>query len=159
MWTSSLVGDAHQHLPLLHRPEEQPVADLPGDHHAVERAGNVEIAPPRLPQQPLGLEALDLPLELGRPARQPHLLVGRDLLVLEQRPPRGPQLLLARGLAAEHVGQRHVDFRVAEPGQRLAGLDRRAVLHARGDRLDYPVDPGEYVAAMDRLERPLALES
>ena len=67
-------------------------------------------------------------------------------------------MLLARRLAAEDVGEGHLEIGVAERREQLPRLDVDPVGDAIGDRLDHAVDPGEDVAAMDRLERSLPLE-
>ena len=81
---TGLVGDAHQDLPLLDRPQQEPVANLTGDDHAVDRALDLEILPAGLPKLKLLFEALDFSLELRRPARKPDLLIRRDLLIFQE---------------------------------------------------------------------------
>ena len=155
---AGLVGDAHQRLALLHRAKREPVANLPGDDHAVDRTADLEVVLLRLVELPLLLEALDLPLQLGRPAGEPGLLVGRDLLVFQKSPPRGHELLLARRLAAEHVGERHFQVGVAERGQQLPLLHAGTMLEAGFQLLDHAVDSRKDVATVNRLERALPLQ-
>ena len=155
---ASLVGNTHQRLALLHRAEREPVANLPGDDHAIDRTADLEVVLLRVVELPLLLEALDLPLQLGRPAGEAGLLVGRDLLVFQKRPPRGHELLFARCLAAEHVGERHFQIGVAERRQQLPLRDAGTMLEAGLQLLHDAIDARKDIATVDRLERALPLQ-
>ena len=155
---AGLVGNAHQHLPLLDRAEDEPVANLPGDDHAVDRAPYQQILLLHLVELPLLLEALDLPLQLGGPARHANLFVGRDFMVFEEGAAGRDELLLARGLAAEHVAERDLEIGVAEGGEQLPLLHFGAMLEAGLEPLDHALNLRKDIAAVHRLERALPLE-
>ncbi|MFN9954576.1 MAG: hypothetical protein ACK55I_15885, partial [bacterium] len=130
---------------------------LPGDDHAVDRAAEFELLSLELIEPGLVVEALELAFEVLAAALDPQPLVGRDLL-LEQRLPGRQQVFLRRGPATLGVGHRDLQVAVAERGQQLPGLHRRAVLHARLDAVHAALALREHVAAMHRLERALALQ-
>jgi len=73
MWISSspgarLVGHAHEHLPLLHRPQQEPIPHLPRGDHAVDELDFEILLLLRIQLELLG-EAFDLPLKFARPGR------------------------------------------------------------------------------------------